>query len=203
MFESVRSMLWLAPYQKVGTNGSIVVLTPYLPRLKARKEKNLLKGHAEDEVEEVEEVSASSFLFIFINTVVLKLRFSARHHSSSLASGIPIRTSNPSKVSEIISQNITLALVSDRSAIPYNTLPPPVAECKSVPTHFFLLNKAYPFTFKMYILYRTNAIKLAPEDIISQLFFPMNSGTFVLTTSKSTKLRPLYLCRSYSSLCRT
>lgn len=33
-------------------------------------------------------------------------------------------------VFEIISQNITLALISDRSAIPYSTLPPPVAECK-------------------------------------------------------------------------
>lgn len=55
MFGSVRSMLWLVPYQNFGTNSSIV-LTPYLPRIKARKEKNLLKGHDEDEVEEVEEV---------------------------------------------------------------------------------------------------------------------------------------------------
>jgi len=54
MFENVRSVL-LAPYQNI-TNGSNIVLTPYLPRIKARKEKNLLKGHDEDEVEEVEEV---------------------------------------------------------------------------------------------------------------------------------------------------
>ena len=126
MFESVCSILWLAPCQKIDTNESNIVLTPYLPRLKARKEKNLLKGHAEDEVEEVEEVAFFSSLL----TVVLNLRFSARHHSSSLASGIPIRTLNPSNVSESILQNITLALVSDRSAIPYNTLPPPVAQCK-------------------------------------------------------------------------
>ena len=57
MFESVRSVLWLAPYQNIGANGLNIVLTPYLPRIKARKEKNLLKGHDEDEVEEVEEVS--------------------------------------------------------------------------------------------------------------------------------------------------
>jgi len=56
MFENVRSVLWLAPYQNISADGSNIVLTPYLPRIKARKEKNLLKGHDEDEVEEVEEV---------------------------------------------------------------------------------------------------------------------------------------------------
>lgn len=55
MFGNVRSMLWLALYQNFCTNSNIV-LTPYLPRIKARKEKNLLKGHDEDEVQEVQEV---------------------------------------------------------------------------------------------------------------------------------------------------
>ncbi|KIM46486.1 hypothetical protein M413DRAFT_441574 [Hebeloma cylindrosporum] len=65
------------------------LLTPYLPRIKIRKEKNLLKGPDEDDVEEVEE---------------------------------------PDMIAPHWHQNVTLALVSDRSAIPYNTLAPPVAE---------------------------------------------------------------------------
>ena len=68
MFESVRSVLILGPKQDTGTNGYGVVLTPYLPRIKARKEKNLLKGHSEDETGEVEEVlleDSSPHLHIF------------------------------------------------------------------------------------------------------------------------------------------
>jgi len=50
-----RMFNWVT-YQDTDANGSGAVLTPYLPRLKTRKEKNLLKGHGEDEIGEVEEV---------------------------------------------------------------------------------------------------------------------------------------------------
>ncbi|KAF8165660.1 cleft lip and palate associated transmembrane protein [Crassisporium funariophilum] len=63
------------------------LLTPYLPRLKARKEKNLLANSNEElEVEEPDVI--------------------APHWHS----------------------NVTLAIISDAAAIPYSTLPPPLAE---------------------------------------------------------------------------
>jgi hypothetical protein len=42
-------------------------------------------------------------------------------------------------LSKIILQNVTLALVSDRAVVPYNALPPPVAERKGFVSAFLAL----------------------------------------------------------------
>ncbi|KAJ7498471.1 cleft lip and palate associated transmembrane protein [Mycena latifolia] len=64
------------------------LLTPYIPRLKVRKEKNLLSANATEEPEEVE----------------------------------------PDVIMPHWHTNLTLALISDATVIPYGTLPPPIQD---------------------------------------------------------------------------
>jgi len=118
-FESVWLHYLLQSEQKLKCR--FAVLTPYLPRTKVRKQKSLLattdeNGEIEDEVN-----------FDSIRAAAKSHSCIARCNRSSLApSNYAIKTfSTRSKSSQ---QNVTLAVISDASIIPYAQLPPPLLE---------------------------------------------------------------------------
>ena len=107
------------------------VLTRYLPKTVVRKEKNLLGGKDEATIEEEEEVRGQLTVwlrcFVNIPLQVVPDVIVSHWHKVSLPTYCvwSVAESGP------YDQNLTLALVSDNTVIPYNQIPPVVHERQS------------------------------------------------------------------------
>lgn len=101
----------------------VSVISPHLTKLKARREVNLLSGNA-SALAELPEVNRNLFHWLPRN---YSSPLGTRCDSSPLAHSTFRFT--PQKVAPMtLTQNITLAIISDPAVLPYQTLPPPIAE---------------------------------------------------------------------------